>query len=63
VEEQALAVPRKLAGQLRSYGIACITLSEGFPQDMAKRPGRMFTISIIGLFILLCGYFYVQLLA
>src|SRR3989339_474447 len=45
VEEQALAVSRKLARQLRSYGIACITPSEGFPQDMAKWPGPMFTVS------------------
>ncbi|MFZ2630882.1 MAG: 4Fe-4S binding protein [Desulfosalsimonadaceae bacterium] len=45
VEEQALAVSRKLIGQLREHGIACITPSEGFPQDMAKWPGRMFTVS------------------
>lgn len=45
VEKQALAVSRKLIGQLRENGIACITPSEGFPQDMAKWPGRMFTVS------------------
>jgi len=45
VEEQALGVSRKVVGQLRSHGIACITPSEGFPQDMSKRPGRMFTVS------------------
>lgn len=45
VEEQALAVSRKLVGQLRLHGIACITPSEGFPQDMTRWPGRMFTVS------------------
>lgn len=45
VEEQALAVSRKLTNQLRSYGISCITPSEGFPQDMGKWPGQMFTVS------------------
>lgn len=45
VEEQALGVSRKLVGQLRLHGISCITPSEGFPQDMTKRPGRMFTVS------------------
>jgi len=45
VEEQALRVSRKVVAQLRFHGIACITPSEGFPQDMSKRPGRMFTVS------------------
>ena len=45
VEKQAMAVSRKLVGQFRQHRIACITPAEGFPQDMSKWPGRMFTVS------------------
>ena len=45
VEKQALAVSRVMIKRLRDHGIACITPAEGFPQDMAKWPGRMFTVS------------------
>ncbi|MFK5952036.1 MAG: 4Fe-4S binding protein [Desulfobacterium sp.] len=45
VEEQAIAVSRKLVRQLRRFGISCITPPEGFPQDMSKAPGQRFSVS------------------
>ena len=45
VEKQSMAVSRKLVGIFRKHRIACITPAEGFPQDMSKWPGRMFTVS------------------
>lgn len=36
---------RKVVKVLRKNGVAAITPSEGFPQDMNKWPGKMFTVS------------------
>lgn len=45
LDEEMLKVSRRSVRLLRENGITTITPSEGFPQDMDKWPGRMFTVS------------------
>lgn len=45
LDAEMLLVSRKVVRLLRDCGIGAITPSEGFPQDMTKWPGRMFTVS------------------
>lgn len=45
LDAEMLLISRKVVKVLRKNGIAAITPSEGFPQDMNKWPGKMFTVS------------------
>lgn len=45
LDGEMLLVSRKVVRVLRENGITSITPSDGFPQDMTKWPGKMFTVS------------------
>ena len=45
LDAEMLLISRKVVKVLREKGTAAITPSEGFPQDMNKWPGKMFTVS------------------
>jgi epoxyqueuosine reductase QueG len=45
VDKEMPEIARHIVRALRKNGISSITPSEGFPQDMNRWPGRMFTVS------------------
>lgn len=45
LDEEMLRISRRAVHLFREKGVRAITPSEGFPQDMSKWPGRMFTVS------------------